>query len=245
MKMPDDIEDNNEQLERLEKLEGLVDRYAQSRVLPLLIPLAILIFNVSLLLYGGKLASLIIFHLQISMCWYTAIILGIVVWVLLSSTFITGKILARYATCFYKKEGTIELEIERTSAWVWIAYLITFLGPAFMSFEFLPVRWSLTIALASFGTFILYLGEKHKEKALGVVYGSLSLAAAALTALGLRIPLPAEGWVYSYFITLNIYLISAGFITAIVVHIYNRKVLRKIKKMRTFSEQQENKSDSQ
>ncbi|MHC4757073.1 MAG: hypothetical protein ACYTE8_00290 [Planctomycetota bacterium] len=244
--MSDNSEKKNAEMERLEQLEGLVDRYAQSRVLPLLIPLAILIFNVSLLLYGGKLASLIIFHLQISMCWYTAIILGIVVWVLLSSFFVTGKILARYAGCFYKKEGTIELEKERTSAWAWIAYLITFCGSAVLSAEsILPVRWALMISLTSFGTFMLYLGKKHKEKPLGVVYGGLSLAAAALTALGVRIPLSAEGWMYSYFIILMIYLISAGFITAIVVHIYNRKVLRKIKKMRTFGEQQKNKSDSQ
>ena len=164
--MSDDIEKKNIEMERLERLEGLVDRYAQSRALPLLIPLAIMIFNVILLLYAGKLASLIIFHLQISMCWYTAIILGIVAWVLFSFYYVTGKILARYAGCFYKKEGTIELEKERSSAWAWIAYLITFLGPAFMSMDILPVRWALTIALASFGTFMLYLCKKHKENTI-------------------------------------------------------------------------------
>ncbi|MHC4791796.1 MAG: hypothetical protein ACYS8Y_10250 [Planctomycetota bacterium] len=242
--MSDNTKKKNEEMERLEQLEGLVDRYAQSRVLPLLIPLAGMILNVILLLYAGKLASLIVFHLQISMCWYTAIILGVVVWVLLSSTFVAGRILARYAGCFYKKEGTIELEKERSSVWAWIAYLITFLGPAFMSMDVLPIRWALTIALASFGTFMLYLCKKHKEKALGVVYGGLSLAAAVLTAIGVQIPFVTEGWEHSYFVTLMIYLISAGFITAIVVHVYNRKVLQKIKDMRTFGEQRENKSDS-
>lgn len=194
--MSDNSEKKNAEIERLDKLEGLVGRYAQSRSLPLLIPLAGMILNVILLLYAGKLASLIVFYLQISMFWYTAIILGIVFWVILSSTFLSGKILARYADCFYKKEGTIELEKERTSAWAWIAYLITFLGPAYMSMDILPVRWALTIALASFGTFMLYLCKKHKEKPLGIVYGGLSLVTAVLTAFGLQVPFVKEGWAW-------------------------------------------------
>jgi hypothetical protein len=239
-------EDKEKQKAELDNLGHLIDRYAQSRALPLLIPLAILILNVILLLYAGELASLIIFHLQISMCWYTVIVMGVVAWVLLSSTWVGGKILIRYASRFYKKEGTIELEIERTPAWAWFAYLITFCGPAVVSIDnIMPVRWALTIALASFGLFILYISEKQKEKPLGVVYGGLSLTAAALTALGVQIPFVKEGWEHSYFVTLMIYLISAGFITAIVVHIYNRRILRKIKQMRPFDEQQTNKSDSQ
>ena len=244
--MSNNTEKKNAELEHLEHLERLVDRYAQSKALPLLIPLAILILNVMLLLNAGKLTSLLIFHLKISMSWYTVVILGIVGWVLFSSTFITDKILARYGGCFYLKEGTIELETERLSAWAWIAYLITFCGSAVLSAEsILPVRWALMISLASFGTFILYVGKKHKEKALGVVYGSLSLAAAALTGFGVRIPLAEEGWMFSYFMALMIYLIIAGIITAMVVHVYNRKVLRKIKEMRTFGEQEANKPDSE
>lgn len=242
--MAGDIEKDKTKAE-LEDLGRLVDRYAQSRALPLLIPLAIMVINVILLLSASKLASLLIFHLQISMFWFTVIIIGIIVWVLLSSTWVAGKLLVRYGGCFYKKEGTIELQRERVPIWAWIAYLITFCGPAVLSASgILPVRLALTMALASFGIFIPYIGKKHKEKALGVVYGGLSLAGAALTAVGVHIPFATEEWQYSYFIALMIYLVGGGLITAMVVHIYNRKILRKIREMRPFGEQHTNRSDT-
>jgi hypothetical protein len=236
---------NRDEKSRLDELGNLVDKYAQSRVLPLLIPMAILLFNVILILYAGKLATVLIFHLQISMYWYTVIIIGVVVWVLLSSFWVTGRLLARYGRCFYKREGTIELQRERSAVWAWIAYLITFCGSAVLSAEsIIPVRWALMIALASFGTFMLYLGKKHKEKPIGVVFGGLSLATAVLTAFGVQIPFATEEWIYSYFMALMIYLIGAGLITAVIVHIYNRRVFLKIKGMGTFDEQQADKSNS-
>jgi len=39
-------------------------------------------------------------------------------------------------------------------------------------------------------------------------------------------------------------IVGVGLITMVVVHIYNRMILRKIKEMRPFGEQQANKSDT-
>ncbi|MBA7631627.1 hypothetical protein ES703_39160 [subsurface metagenome] len=105
----------------------------------------------------------------------------------------------------------------------------------------MPARLGLTISLTSFGVFMLYGGKKYKEIALGVVCGALSLAEATATAIGVRAPFVSE---HSYFVPLMIYLIGAGLITMVVVHIYNRKILRKIKESRPFGEQEANKSDT-
>jgi len=246
-KMSDNTKKNTE-MERLEQLGGLVDQYAQSRVLPLLIPLAILSLNAILILYNKKLAKLaspIIFHPQISMCLYIAVKLGIVVWVILSSTFVGGKILARYGSCFYKKEGEIELEQKKIPIWAWAAYAVTFIGPAVLSeLGTMSIRWALTVSLASFGIFMLYVCKKQKVKMLGVVFGGLSLTEAAATAIGVPFPFAGSGWTDTFFAALMIYIVSAGLITTFVVHIYNRKVLRKIKQTRPFGEQQTNKSDT-
>jgi hypothetical protein len=73
------------------------------------------------------------------------------------------------------------------------------------------------------------------------VYGVLSLAEAAATAMGVQVPFVSE---HSYFVPLMIYIVGAGLITTVVVHIYNRRILRKIKQVRPFGEQQAAKSDS-
>jgi hypothetical protein len=147
---------------------------------------------------------------------------------------------------FYdKRDGKIKVEKERVAVWAWAVYTVTFLGPTFLSaFHIMPIRWAMTMALTSFGTFMLYLSKKHKEKALGTVFGGLCLVEAATTAFGMPIPLADKDWVHSYFVALNIYIVGAGLITAVVVHIYNRRVLRKIKEMRPFGEQGTNKSDT-
>ena len=243
--MSDDIEKHKTELEQLGRLERLVDRYAQSRVLPLLIPLAMMVVNIVLLLSAGKVASLLIFHLQIDMSWFTVIIIGVIVWVIVSSTWVTAKLIARYGDWPYKKEGVIKLREERVPIWAWIAYLITLLGPTFLSvFSIMPVRWAIAVALTSFGSFMLYVGKKHKEKALGIVLGGLCLAESGLTAGGVYIQFENADWLYSYFIPLMMYLVGNGLITTVVVHIYNRRVLHKLKGMRPFDEQESNKSDS-
>jgi hypothetical protein len=73
------------------------------------------------------------------------------------------------------------------------------------------------------------------------VYGILSLAEAAATAMGVRLPFVSE---HSCFMPLVIYMVGAGLITTVVVHIYNRRILQKIKEVRPFGEQQANKPDS-
>ena len=76
---------------------------------------------------------------------------------------------------------------------------------------------------------------------MGFVYGVLSLAEAAATAIGIRAPFVEE---HSCFMPLVIYLVGAGLITTVVVHTYNRLILRRIKQMRPIGEQQADKSDS-
>jgi len=237
--MSDDMEKGKKKVE-LENLGQLVDRYAQSRSLPMLLLLPIMVFNV-LLLVGRK--ELVLKYCALIGKWgCLAISILVILWVLFSSLWLPFIILKRYGSSFYKKEGDIELEREKVPIWAWAVYGVTFVGPAFLNvFNIMPVRWTLTMSLMSFGIFILYVGRKHKEIALGLVYGLLCLAEAVATAAG--VPAPFVGR-HSYFASLMVYIIGAGLITTVVVHIYNRKVLRRIKKMRPFGEQQSNKSDS-
>ncbi|MHC4617530.1 MAG: hypothetical protein ACYTEQ_07225 [Planctomycetota bacterium] len=244
--MSQNDEQRKTEVERLETLEQLVDRYAQSRALPLLIPLAIMVLNAVLLLSAGKLAELLVFRLELDASWLTVFVIAIILWVFLSSIWLAGRLINKYGACFYKREGTIELQRDRVPVWASTAYLITLLGATFLSaFGIMSVRCALTFALTSFGTFMLYVGKKHREKALGVVLGGLCLAQAGLTAAGVRIPFLGQEWPYSYFAALMIYIVGDGLITALVVHIYNRKMLRKIKELRLFGEDYCNTSDTQ
>ncbi len=78
--MADDIKNNNEQLERLESLEGLVNRYAQSRTLGLWIPLLLIVINMILLV--GSIELALRYGYKIGIFW-TLMIMGLVVlWVL-------------------------------------------------------------------------------------------------------------------------------------------------------------------
>ena len=233
--MADDIE---EQKTELENLGRLVERYAQSRSLPLLISLAMMIFNVVLLVSVVKLV--VAYGMRIGQNGALVIVVLVVLWMFFSSIWVVGKLLDRYGGCFYKREGIIKLQRERIPIWAWIAFVVTFLGPVFLNtFWIMPARWGLTISLASFGIFMLYAGKKDKQISLGFVYGVLSLAEAAATAIGVRAPFVEE---HSYFVPLVIYLVGTGLITTVVVHIYNRRVLRKIKETRPFGEREPNKS---
>ena len=230
--MLDDIEKRKAEVEKLSRLERLVDRYAQSRSLPLLIPLAMMIFNVVLLVSVVKLV--VAYGMRIGRNGVLITVILVVLWMFFSSIWVVGKLLARYGGCFYKKEGIIELQRERIPIWAWIAFAITFSGPVLLNtFWIMPARWGLTISLTSFGIFMLYAGKKDKETTLGFVYGVLSLAEAAATAMGVCVPLVSE---HSYFVPLMIYIVGAGLITTVVVHIYNRRILCKIKQVGPFGE---------
>ena len=223
--------DTEKQKADLDKLGRLVDKYAQSRSLPLLISLAMMIFNVVLMVSVVKL--LVAYGMRIGQSGVLIIVILVFPWIFFSSIWVLGKLLARYGGCFYKREGIIKLRRERVPIWAWIAFAITFIGPVLLNtFWIMTARWGLTISLTSFGIFMIYAGKKDKE-ILGFVDGVLSLAEAAATAIGVRAPFVEE---HSYFVPLVIYLVGAGLITTVVVHIYNRKILRKIKELRPFGE---------
>jgi len=237
--MAGDIEKDETRAE-LEDLGRLIDRYAQSRSLPLLMLLPIIVFNVVLLVVTVELG--LRYGALIGKWGWLAISTLVFLWVLFSSTWLPFKLLKRYGSSFYRKEGDIELKREKAPVWTWVVYGVTFIGPAFLNeFNIMPVRWALTMSLASFGIFILYLGKKHKEIALGFVYGLLCLVAAVVTAVGVR---PLVMGRHSYFLSLMVYIIIAGLITTVAVHIYNRVILRKIKQVGLFDGQQTNKSDT-
>jgi len=237
--MSDDIEKRKAESERLGRLGWLIDRYAQSRSLPMLLLLPIIVFNAILLIATIEVAGVID-----KSAWLLIFIL-VFLWVLFSSLWLPFIILKRYGSVFYKTEGEIVMEREKVPIRAWATYGVTFVGPAFFEeFNITPVRWALVVSLISFGMFMLYVGKKQKEIVLCIVYGILVLSVALVTALGFVEPFGGEKWKHAFFVTLMAYLIGAGLVTAIVVHIYNRRILRKIKEVRPFSEQAANNSDT-
>ena len=231
------------QLEQLGRLGWLIDRYAQSRSLGLWAGVVVVFVNTIVLVGSVALARVLLIWETGS--WWLAPIVFASLWVLISTAWLVW-FEKKHGYSFYDKtDGKIEVEKERVAVWACAVYVITFLGPTFLSaFGIMPIRWAITMALTSIGTFLLYIGKKHKEKALGTVFGGLCLVEAAATALGVPIPLAGKDWMYSYFLVLNIYVVAAGLVTMVVVHIYNRKILRKIKESRPFGEQEANKSDT-
>jgi hypothetical protein len=238
--MSGDIKNRKAEVEKLNRLGRLVDKYAQSRSLPLLISLAMMILNVVLVISVVKL--ILAYGMRIGQNGVLVIVILVFLWIIFSSIWVVGKLLDRYGGCFYKREGIIKLQRERIPIWAWFAFVITFCGPVFLNiFWIMPARWSLTISLTSLGIFMLYAGKKDKKITLGFVYGILSLAEAAATAMGFRIPFVNE---HSCFMPLVIYMVGAGLITTVVVHVYNRRILQKIKEIGPFGEKQADKPDS-
>jgi hypothetical protein len=237
--MSDEFGKDKADVEKLDQMGRLVDKYAQSRSLPMLLLLPIIVFNAILLITTIEVAGVID-----KSAWLLIFIL-VFLWVLFSSLWLQFIILKRYGSVFYKTEGEIVLEREKVPIWAWATYGVTFVGPAFFEeFNIMSVRWALMVSLISFGMFMLYVGKKQKEIMLCIVYGILVLSLALVTALGFVEPFGGEKWKHAFFVTLIAYLIGAGLVTAIVVHIYNRKILRKIKELRPFSGQETSKSDS-
>jgi hypothetical protein len=204
--MSDDIEKEKTKA-KLENLSELIDRYAQSRSLGLL--LFVLLILVSTVL-GVVLMEL---GFRKPTWWLAAVVM----------------------------EGQIELERKKVPILARVLCVVTFLGPvALNAQEIMPTRWALPVALTSLGVFILYASGKERNRPLGVVFCTVLLLEAAATALGLQTPFAGKGWLYSCFVALMIYIAGASLITALLVHIYNRVMLHKIKKARPFGEQEKN-----
>ncbi|MHC4790558.1 MAG: hypothetical protein ACYS8Y_03820 [Planctomycetota bacterium] len=235
--MSDEIEKDKTRAE-LENIGKLVDRYAQSRSLELLIGFVLFAMNIALILVWVR------FMFWKEMWWWPWTI-SILVWGwFFLSGWLLSKIFKRYGYFFYR-EGKIKLEEEKIPIWAWSAYLITSLAATFLSaFNIMPVRWALVVFITSVGIFMLYVGKKQKAKPSSVVFAGLALIAAAATAVGVPTPFMNKQWLYSFFLASMIYIVGAGILAAIVTHIYNRRILRKIKEVRPFREQERNKSDS-
>lgn len=237
--MSDYIEKRKAEMEKLSRLERLVDRYAQSRSLGLLIPLGILVVNVVLIMATIKLA------MWKPQSWWARNAFWLVAAWVVGSVWLAFKLVAKYEFCFYRRDGKIELKREKIPLWAWIVFLVPCFGSAILSAEnAMPVRWALALSLASAGVFVLYAGNKEKSTSLCRVLGLLLLFEMVVIAVGVPTPFADKGWLYSFFLPLELSIVGAGLIAMVVVHIYNRKVLRKIKEVRPFGEQQSNKSDS-
>lgn len=246
--MSGDIKNHKAQVEKLTQLGRLVDKYAQSRALGLWMSVAVLAINVILVL--GSMQLCVVLACRRSSWWLAPVVLA-GIWGFTSTVWL-WRFERKYSNRFYdKKDGKIEVERERIPAWAWAAYGITFLGPIFLNAcEILSDRWGLTMSITSFGVFGFYGCKKEKEKFVGIVLGGLCLIEAAATALGIPVPLTdiplADTGIteHSYVLALLIYIAAAGLMAMVVVHIYNRRILHKIKGMGPFGEKEKSQSDS-
>lgn len=232
----------NKEIEQVTKVTELVDKYAQSRAMGLLIPMVVYVINVVVLIGAIELLG----KLHLKMFWFNIFIALVLIWVLGTSIgvcFWANK----YGHTFYKKDGAIKLK-QKPIHWVaWVLYIIGFLGGAILSqSQIVSIRIGLFASLISFGIFILYASRMEKEKYTGVVFGWLCISLAVLTLLGIPWPFRGENWVYSYFAASVIYIVGSSILTVIFVHLYNRFILKKIKQTQIAEniESQENVSES-
>jgi len=247
--MSGDIKNHKAQVEKLNRLGWLVDKYAQSRALGLWVAVVVGLVNTIVVIASVQVC--VVLACRRSSWWWPPIILA-GLWGLVSTVWL-WRFDRRHGNHFYdRKDGKIEVERVRIPVWAWVAYAITFLAPLILNaFEIISDRWGLTISLTSFGVYVLYGCNKEKEKFLGFVLGGLCLMEAAATALGVPVPLtdiPLANTgisAHTYFLALAIYIAAAGLTAIIVVHIYNRRILHELKKMRPFGERQARQSDSQ
>jgi FtsH-binding integral membrane protein len=236
--MSDDIEKEKTKA-KLENLSELIDRYAQSRSLGLLLFVVLIV--------AGTLLTLVLMELMYRkpVWWLVCIVTLLMAGAGGAGLWLAVKVLPKYERRLYKKEGQIELKRKKVPILACVLYVLTFLGPvALNAQEIMPTRWALPVALTSLGVFILYASGKERNRPLGVVFCTVLLLEAAATALGLQTPFAGKGWLYSCFVALMIYIAGASLITALLVHIYNRVILHKMKKARPFGEQTASKSDT-
>lgn len=231
--------DTEKQKAELEKLGGLIDRYAQSRSLGLLVPVVIL----------GIVVVLIIGSIELTdwkpEAWWTPYLIWGTIGIIAGLFWLGDKLVTRYEFIFYRRDGKIELETEKIPVWGWAAFFAAVIGAVFLSlFEIFTVRWALTLALGGTGVFMLCIGRREKAVPLCIVLGSLLLIETAVIAAGVPTPFAGRRWVYSFFLTFEMSMVVAGFISAMVVHVYNRRILSRIKELRPFGEQETSKSGS-
>ena len=228
-------ENIEKQKAELEKLEKLVDSYAQSR------SLGLLLFAMMTTIATVLVVVLMEFAFRKPVWWFVSMVILLMAGIGAGGFWLTVKLLPRYEKCFYKKEGQIELEQKKIPIWTIVFYVAAFLVSAALNMRgIIPIRWALPLALVSLGVFIFYASGKEKNKPLGRVFCGLLLLEATATAAGMLTPFSSKNWVYSYYAALMIFIAGAGFITAIVVHLYNRRILKKIKQTRPFDEEQSN-----
>lgn len=237
--MPDEFGKDKTDVEKLDQMGRLVDKYAQSRSLGLLIPVAILGTIVAFIIGTTKLTD------WKPRAWWTPYLIWLTPAVIAGLLWLGAKLVARYEFIFYRSDGKIELETKKIPVLWWVVFFAAVIGAVFLSlFEILTVRWALTLALGGTGVFMLCIGRREKAIPSCIVLGSLLLIETAVIAVGVPTPFVGRRWVYSFFLTFEMSVIITGLITAMVVHIYNRRVLRKIKGMGPFGEQEKSQSDS-
>ena len=239
------------ELARLERLGTLVNRYAQSRSLGLLIVLAIVLINVVLLLQMDKLIawrlerflddpetsqSEVEVRLEVEAWWVRTIVL---LQVLFSIEFLwlAFRLAKRYGMRFYRGDGVIELDRRRTPLIAVLIFLAVHAAPAALTmFEYISNRWGLALILTVAGVFFIYIRNREKETPTCLVLGGLLLLEAGAVALGIPTPFRSREWDYAFFVAYVILFASAGLVTAVAVHIYNRRIWKRIMQDRPFHE---------
>lgn len=236
--MSDDIKKEKTKA-KLENLSKLVERYAQSR------SLGLLLFVLLILVSTVVSVVLVELGLRKPTWWLAAVVILSLAGVSVVGLWLIVKVFPRYERRLYRKEGQIELNRKKVPIAAFVVYVVTFLGPvALNAQEILPSRWALPVALTSLGVFIFYASGKEKNRALGAVFCTVLLLEAVVIAVGVQTPFAGKGWLYSCFVALMIYITAAALTTALLVHIYNRVMLHRIKKARPFGEQASSKSDT-
>lgn len=231
--------DNEKQKADLDKLGRLVDRYAQSRALGLLLLMVLIVIGTFLMV---MLMELVLWK---PAWWLLGVVMLLMAGVCIGGLWLIVQMFPRCERRLYSKEGQIELEQKKVSIWAFVAYVVGFLGPvALNAAEIMPIRWALPLTLVSLGIFTFYASGKEKNRPLGVVFCVVLLLEAAVTVAGIPTPFASKVWLYSCFVALMIYIAGASLIAAVVVHIYNRGILQKIKEVRPFGEQQAGKPDT-
>lgn len=233
--MANDIEKEKKkaEVEKLNRLGRLVEKYAQTRSLGLLLLMVLIVIGTVLMV---MLMELVLWK---PAWWLLGVVMLLMAAVCIVGLWLIVKVFPRYERRLYSKEGQIELEQKKVSIWAFVVYVVGFLGPiALNAFEIMPIRWALPMTLVILGVFIFYASGKEKNRPLGLVFCVVLLLEAAVTVAGIPTPFAGKGWLYSCFVALMIYIAGASLITAVVVHIYNRIILRRIKQMRPFGEQE-------
>jgi biotin transporter BioY len=248
--VPDTSEPQGE-LERLKRLGTLVNRYAQSRSLGLLIVLAILLINSVLLWQMDKLIawrverlladteiqqSEVEVRLEVEAWWVRTIVLFEVLFSI-GAVWLIFRLGKRYGMRFYRRDGVIELRRGKTPLIACIVFFIVHTVPAALTmFEYISNRWGLALILTVAGAFFIYIRNKVKEVPICLVFGGLLLLEAGAVALGMPTPFRSREWDYSFCAAYLILGASAGLVTAVAVHIYNRRIWKRITQDRPFNE---------